>query len=160
MKDSYERLYKKAKRIIGDKTPLKKDCGLLCGKACCKGDGETGMLLFPFEQTALPVIEKDGVRLCVCNGSCSREKRPLSCMIFPFFPYITPEGRIKVIPDIRGSEVCPVVRNFTEVRLDRRFLRRVKEVGRLLKEDARCRAFLEEISRETDVYIELSGKMQ
>ena len=158
MKDKYERLYKKAKRIIGDKTPLKKDCGLLCGKACCKGDSETGMLLFPFEKTSLPVIEKDGLRLCVCNGSCSREERPLSCMIFPFFPYLTDEGRIRVIPDIRGSSLCPIVRNFAQTKLDRRFLRRVKEVGRLLKEDNECRAFLEGISRETDVYLALGSK--
>ena len=158
MKSRYERLYKKAKKIMEDKTPLKKDCGLLCGKACCKGDGETGMLLFPFEETSLPVTEKNGVRLCVCDGSCNRDERPLSCMIFPFFPYITPEGRIKVIPDIRGSEVCPIVRNFTETRLDRRFLCRVKKVGRLLKEDEECRAFLDGISREMDVYIELSSK--
>ena len=158
MKNRYERLYKRAKAIMEDKTPLKKDCGLLCGAACCKGDSETGMLLFPFEETSLSVVEKDGVRLCVCDGSCDRRERPLSCVIFPFFPYITPEGRVKVIPDIRGAEICPIVRNFSEVRLDRRFLRRVKKVGRLLSEDTECRAFLEEISREMDVYIELSSK--
>lgn len=155
MKNKYQRFYKKAKSIMEDKTPLKKDCGLLCGKACCKGDGETGMLLFPFEETALPVIEKNGVRLCVCDGSCNRDERPLSCMIFPFFPYITPEGRIKVIPDIRGSEICPIVRNFTETKLDRRFLYRVKKVGRLLAEDEECRVFLNGISREMDLYFEL-----
>ena len=158
MKSKYERLYKKAKRIMEDKTPLKKDCGLLCEKACCKGDSETGMLLFPYEETSLSVVEKDGVRLCVCSGSCNREERPLSCMIFPFFPYITNEGRIRVIPDIRGRDVCPIVRNFTETKLDRRFLRRVKKVGRLLCEDKECRAFLEGISRETDVYISLLDK--
>lgn len=158
MKSKYERLYKKAKNIMEDKTPLKKDCGLLCGKACCKGDGETGMLLFPFEKTPFEVVEKDGVRLCVCDGSCNREQRPLSCMIFPFFPYITNEGRIRVVPDIRGAEICPIVRNFTETRLDRRFLRRVKKVGRFLCEDEECRAFLEGISREMDVYISLLDK--
>ena len=158
MKDKYERLYKRAKKIMGNKTPLKRDCGLLCGKACCKGDGETGMLLFPFENTTLPVIEKNGVRLCVCDGSCNRNERPLSCMIFPFLPYITPEGRVKVIPDIRGVGICPIVRNFAETKLDRRFLRRVKEVGRLLVQDAECRAFLEDISREADMYIGLSSK--
>ena len=158
MKNSHDRLYKKARRIMEDKTPLKKDCGLICGKACCKGDGETGMLLFPNEETTLDVTEKDGVRLCVCDGSCDREERPLSCMIFPFFPYITEEGRVKVIPDIRGYDVCPVVRNFAETKLDRRFLRRVKKVGRLLAVDEECRAFLEEISREMDTYISLLDK--
>lgn len=155
MNGKYQRLYKKAKNIMQDKTPLKKDCGLLCGKACCKGDAETGMLLFPFEETSLPVTEKNGVRLCVCDGSCNRRERPLSCMIFPFFPYITRDGRIKVIPDIRGSGICPIVRNFTETKIDRRFLRRVKKVGRLISEDDECRTFLEEISRETDLYLEL-----
>ena len=103
-------------------------------------------------------LKKDGVRLCVCDGSCDRRERPLSCMIFPFFPYTTPEGRIKVIPDIRGGAICPIVRNFAETKLDRRFLRRVKKVGRLLAQDKECRAFLEGISREMDVYIELSSK--
>ena len=158
MKSRYERIYNKAKKIMEDKTPLKRDCGLLCGKACCQGDKETGMLLFPFEETSLEIIEKDGVRLCVCNGSCNREERPLSCMIFPFFPYLTTDGRIKVIPDIRGAGICPIVRNFADTRLDRRFLARVKRVGRLLKEDAECRAFLDEISREMDVYVGLSSK--
>lgn len=155
MKDKYDRLYKKARKIMEDKTLLKKDCGLLCGKACCKGDGETGMLLFPNEETILDVIEKDGVRLCVCDGNCNRDERPLSCMIFPFFPYITKDGRVRVVPDIRGGKICPVVRNFTNVKLDRRFLRRVKNVGRLLVQDEKCRAFLEGISRETDVTVEL-----
>ena len=101
---------------------------------------------------------KDGVRLCVCDGKCERSSRPLSCMIFPFFPYVTQEGRIRVIPDIRGGSICPVVRNFADVRLDRRFLRRVKKIGRLLSEDEECRVFLEGISREMDVYFSLLDK--
>jgi len=45
----------KAKSIIGELTPLKgHDCGQLCSAACCKGDEQTGMLLFPGESTALP----------------------------------------------------------------------------------------------------------
>lgn len=157
MKSKYERLYKKAKRIMQDKTPLKKDCGLLCSKACCKGDDETGMLLFPFEETKLNIIEKDNIRICVCDGSCERNERPLSCMLFPFFPYITEDGKIRVVPDIRGYDICPIVRNFTDTKLDRRFLRRVRKVGRLLREDEQCRAFLEETSREIDVVCSLQS---
>jgi len=156
-KQKYERLYKKAKRIIGDKTPLKKDCGVLCDGACCKGDKNTGMLLFPFEKTPFTVIEKDGVRLAVCGGKCKREHRPLSCMIFPFFPYITQEGRIKVVPDIRGYNICPLIRNFEQTRFDRAFLRRVKDVGRLLAQDEECRVFLYETSRETDSILNIIG---
>ncbi len=152
----YSELYKKANKIIGEKTPLKKDCGIVCGTACCKGDENTGMLLFPFEETTLAVKEKDGVRLAVCEGHCRREDRPLSCRIFPFFPYVTAEGKIKVIPDIRGASVCPLVRQFKAVKFDRGFLWRVKKVGRLLYADEACREFLIDISRETDTVISLT----
>ena len=156
MRDKYKRLYAEANRIIGDKTPLKKDCGQVCGGECCKGDSETGMLLFPFEESAFTVKEKDGVRLCVCEGSCNRYERPLSCRIFPFFPYVNAEGKIKVIPDIRGVNVCPLVSNFNDVRFDRGFLYRVKKVGRLLYADEECRKFLEETSHEIDTLIALT----
>ncbi len=153
----YDRLYKRAKGIIGDRTPLKKDCGLVCGNACCKGDKNTGMLLFPHEKTSLDVTEKEDVRLAVCSGKCNREERPLSCMIFPFFPYLTQEGRVKVIPDIRGYNICPLVRNFEQTRFDRAFLRRVKEAGRLLIEDEECKEFLYETSREIDSFLNILG---
>ena len=55
MKDKYSKLYAQVNSIIGDKSPLKKDCGLICGGECCKGDSETGMLLFPFEESSLSV---------------------------------------------------------------------------------------------------------
>lgn len=153
----YERLYKKAKRIIGNKTPLRRDCGMLCGNACCKGDSETGMLLFPSEGTVLDINAKNGVRLCVCDGSCDRRERPLSCMLFPFFPYINENGRVTVIPDIRGYNICPLVRNYGEVKFDRAFLLRVKKVGRLLSEDEKCRAFLYDTSREIDMLLDIMG---
>ena len=156
MRDKYKRLYTEINRIIGDKTPLRKDCGQICGGECCKGDSETGMLLFPFEESAFTVKEKEDVRLCVCEGSCNRDERPLSCRIFPFFPYVTPEGKIKVIPDIRGVNICPLISHFDEVRFDRGFLYRVKKVGRLLYTDEECRKFLEETSREIDALIALS----
>ncbi len=155
MKDKYEKLYKEADRIIGNKTPLKKDCGTVCDGVCCKGDSDTGMLLFPFEETTLTVKEKDGVRLAVCEGSCNRSERPLSCRIFPFFPYITAEGKIKAVPDIRGVNVCPLISHYDEVKFDRGFLWRVKKVGRLLCSDDVCREFLVETSREIDKIISL-----
>lgn len=156
MKDKYKNIYAEANRILGDKTPLKKDCGLICGNICCKGDSDTGMLLFPFEETTLGIKEKDGVRLAVCEGRCDRNKRPLSCRIFPFFPYVTPEGKIKVIPDIRGVNICPLVSHFNEIKFDRGFLFRVKKIGRLLYADEECRKFLIDTSREIDVLITLT----
>ncbi|MEG1472022.1 MAG: hypothetical protein RSD76_06230, partial [Clostridia bacterium] len=42
-----------ARELLADVTPLKTNCGKLCGGACCQADesGENGMLLFPFEET-------------------------------------------------------------------------------------------------------------
>ena len=40
--------YEKINNIIGDSTPFEKDCGMLCGAACCMGEG--GMYLFPHEK--------------------------------------------------------------------------------------------------------------
>lgn len=155
MKDKYQRLYAETNRIIGEKTPLKKDCGLICDGKCCKGDSDTGMLLFPFEESVFTVKEKDGVRLCVCEGHCNRKERPLSCRIFPFFPYVTAEGKIRVIPDIRGVNICPIISHFDEVKFDRGFLYRVKKVGRLLYRDEHCRRFLEDTSREIDAILSI-----
>ena len=156
---NYDRLYKRAKKIIGNKTPLYKDCGFLCGKACCRGDENTGMLLFPFEKTSLTVKEKNGIRLAVCEGSCDRGERPLACMLFPFFPYITQDGRVRAVPDIRGRNICPIARNAKNIRMDRGFLIRVKKVGRLLCSDEKCRAFLCDISREADMLSAFTEKM-
>ena len=82
-------LIKKAYEIIGNKTPLKSDCGRLCGAACCKGDDETGMLLFPGEEDLctcdeFKIIQTDySLPLLVCDGTCNRDRRPLACRIFP-----------------------------------------------------------------------------
>ncbi len=149
MKD-YDAFYRTAKSIIGDKTPLYKDCGLVCDKACCKGDESTGMLLFPGEETELNVIVKDGIRLCVCGGVCNRENRPLSCMIFPFFPYIDENGKVKAVLDTRGDGVCPLVSLGDEVLYNKAFVRRVSRLGRFLKKDEECRKVLFETSREID----------
>ncbi|MBR5438308.1 MAG: hypothetical protein IKV21_05255 [Clostridia bacterium] len=139
-----------AKSVLLPYTPLKADCGLVCGKACCKGDADTGMLLFPGEDTPFPVKEKDGVRLCVCQGSCERNSRPLSCIIFPFFPYITKEGKITAKADIRGINICPLISHKDDVLFSKIFLRRVARAGRILAKDEECRRFLWETSREID----------
>lgn len=141
----YERIYK----ILGDATPLGRDCGALCGKNCCKGDERTGMLLFPGEQTSLSVTENDGRRIAVCNGACNRDERPLSCRIFPFFP-VEDNGRIKIIADMRGINVCPMVTHTDEIRFSRHFMRRMRKVGRVLYSDPECAAFMRETAADID----------
>ncbi len=146
----YSEFYKAAKDIIGDSTPLKADCGLVCDKNCCKGNGETGMLLFPGEETAFKVVEKNGIRLCVCSGECDREKRPLSCMIFPLFPYMSRSGKITAAVDVRGMRICPLVDNEADIRFNRKFRCKIKRLGRFLVQDKQCRRFIWDISREID----------
>ena len=149
MKD-YSVFYEEAKSIIGDKTPLYKDCGLICDKACCKGNDSMGMLLFPGEETDLRMVEENGNRLCVCNGSCNRANRPLSCMIFPFFPYVNENEKIEAVLDSRGAGVCPLVSLHDEVMFNKAFIRRVRKLGRFLLKDEACRKVLIETSREID----------
>ncbi len=143
-----KRIYRKACALLERHTPLRADCGALCGRACCRGDDETGMLLFPDEETPLRVTAQNGRRLAVCGGRCSRADRPLSCRLFPFLPLPQENGRIAVLPDSRGYGVCPLVRHAEEAAFSHRFLHRVKRAGALLCRDDACRAFLEAVRRE------------
>ena len=155
----YAKLYEKAFRILGERTPLYADCGVLCGGACCKGDKETGMRLFPHEQTPLTVIEtEDGGRLAVCDGTCDRESRPLSCRIFPFFPTVDERGRVFAETDDRARRLCPLLTHSEELIFDRRFLRAVKRVGKLLAKDNECRTFMREVTEEIDTYRAFLGE--
>ena len=155
----YEKLYQKIFDVLGNLTPLTADCGRLCNGACCKGDDKTGMRLFPFEQTTLSVIETaDGGRLAVCDGTCDREKRPLSCRIFPFFPTVDEKGRVFVELDYRAVRLCPMVTHADDIVFDKRFLKAVKKAGKLLVKDPANRAFLEETTAEIDTFAALLGE--
>lgn len=149
----YKRFYNKIYRTLKDLTPLKADCGQLCGGACCKGDDNIGMRLFPHEESELRVKELDNsVRLAVCNGSCDRNKRPLACRIFPFFPTIDEKGRIFIEFDYRAYRLCPMIKHCDEIIFDKRFLKAVKKIGKLLAKDKECKAFLYESTEEIDTY--------
>ncbi len=149
----YKKMYDKIFRILSDLTPLRADCGQLCDHACCKGDSKTGMRLFPHEESVLGVsVTESGDRLAVCDGTCDRTKRPLACRIFPFFPTIDERGRIYVEADTRGALLCPIVTHMDEVVFDKRFLRAVRRVGRILAKDRECREFLINATQEIDTY--------
>ncbi len=148
MTQKQRRIYRKACALLARSTPLRADCGVLCGRACCRGDDETGMLLFPGEATTLAVKAKNGRRVAVCGGRCKRALRPLSCRVFPFVPLPQTNGKIAVLPDGRGYGICPLVRHAEEAAFSHRFLHRVKRAGALLCRDKACRAFLQEIGRE------------
>lgn len=140
----YEYLYS----LFDDITPLKADCGQICSAACCKGDCKTGMLLFPGESTTLKVIEKEGRKLAVCEGKCSRNERPLSCRLFPIFPIINEKGKIEAVPDSRGYGICPLVRECDNIKFSSKFIRNVKKAGKILAKDDECLEFLKDVTEE------------
>ena len=106
-----------ARELLCSATPLKSDCGRVCGARCCAPDetGKGGMLLFPGEDMLydpLPegfqILPDDSVipggKLLVCQGRCDRALRPLSCMFFPLRP--TFRGDVRM--DRRSLYVCPL----------------------------------------------------
>lgn len=158
-KTDTKKMYNKIFKILGDLTPLRADCGKVCGGACCKGDAKTGMRLFPFEESVLPVtVAEDGVRLVVCTGTCNREERPLSCRIFPFFPTVDEGGRVFVEPDFRGARLCPMLEHMDEIVFDKRFFKALRKVGRILVKDPACLEFLRESTEEIDTYKAFLGE--
>lgn len=149
----YKQFYDKIFKTLGDLTPLKADCGQLCEGACCKGDEDFGMRLFPHEESYLNVRElEDGGRLAVCDGTCNRDERPLACRIFPFFPTIDEEGEIFVEPDPRARNVCPLVVYIDDIVFDQKFFKALEKVGKLLAKDEECREFLYRNTEEIDMF--------
>ena len=151
--------------LLGDLTPLTADCGDVCGAACCKGGDNEGMLLFPDETDHLRcddrVIRQNGRELYVCDGTCDRAKRPLSCRLFPLFPIVTESGRVRAVYDPRAYRVCPLVQLQDNVRLDRRFVRAVRAVGRQIAATPEGLAFLKEQTaelQEIDRFLRLDKK--
>jgi hypothetical protein len=146
-------MIKTAYNMLGDKTPLKTDCGRMCSSACCTGDG--GMFLFPGEYD----IVKDGkgfrfekrflegygyVDFMTCLDSCNRAIRPLSCRIFPLVPVFKDDG-LFVRLDARGRNICPLTKK-SILSLDRDFLNVAKNVFIMLSEDDEISKFLKAVS--------------
>jgi len=131
-----------AMEIMARVTPLRRDCGRLCERCCCRGDENTGMLLFAGEEAFyrnLPgfrVHEQDGLHYAVCGGSCARETRPLSCRLYPMFPLLTEKGgreSLRVIFDPRGAQRCPIISE--QIRPRRAFYEAVQLCGQILTAD-------------------------
>jgi hypothetical protein len=163
-------LYKKAYRSLEGSTPLKYDCGMLCGKKCCSGDKDAGMHLYPGEETLLSqkhdflVVRKDffndnEISFAVCNGNCDRRYRPLACRIYPLVPYIDDKGRLNIIEDPRARYICPLLLNLKEIRIERSFFRRITEVFRLLTQDTEIKAYITALSSVLVEYSKFMGTL-
>ena len=115
-----------ARELLREATPLKTDCGRLCGAACClpehSQDGQpSGMYLFPGEERlygpddawarVLPTdwaVAGRNVPLLVCQGACPRQNRPLACRLFPLCA--RRDGQWYALGlDPRGWPVCPLM---------------------------------------------------
>ncbi len=154
----------KARGLLGEVTPLRKDCGAVCGAACCSSlEGEkTGMLLFPGEEELCRNFpggylrqRETGEWLLICSGTCDRGRRPLACRMFPLLPVIR-EGKIRVETDLRARAVCPLSRRGKSA-LDPAFTEAVGQAGEALMESSRQRAFLEKLSGEQEELRALRG---
>ena len=127
-----------ARKKLEHVTPLKKDCGRICGARCCRSlDGEeTGMLLFPGEAEAYEgkpgwkVLPAARGKLVVCSGACARDERPLACRLFPLLPLIGDGGEVRVVTDLRAKAVCPLARQGKSA-MDPAFTAAVREAGEI-----------------------------
>ena len=145
-----------AREKLNSITPLKRDCGRVCGARCCRScDGEeTGMLLFPGEEALYR--EKAGWEIrdtasglmVICPGTCAREERPLSCRLFPLLPVVR-DGQVRAAVDRRAGAVCPLARQGIRA-MDPAFTDAVREVGEILAADDGQRRFLETLAEEQD----------
>ncbi len=159
-----ENVIKSCYSILRRTTPLNFDCGKICNGKCCKGDDKTGMLLFPGEEKLIDpdinVIETDsGDKLAVCDGTCDRNNRPLSCRIYPLFPVVVNkegESNVRVSFDYRAD--CPLCEK--EYSFDKRFIKGVRRVGKYLLLNEETKAFYLELSDACNEYYELLKKLK
>lgn len=114
----------RARELLQTLTPLRRDCGGICGAACCAPDedGQGGMLLFPGEEALYQTLPEGyalcrddsvmpGMLLLTCNGRCQRELRPLACRMFPLIPVLQMRDgheALRVQVDPRAYAVCPL----------------------------------------------------
>ncbi len=147
-----------ARVLLEDVTPLRDDCGRLCGGACCQGErGDAhGMLLFPGEAalyasaawaqvTPLPyALGGAPALLLTCDGTCPRAQRPLACRLFPLFCRMRDTGA-DVTLDPRARSVCPLFRYGLQG-LSQDFIQAARAAYGLLAQDAEWCAFLQDLS--------------
>ena len=161
VKAFYEKIYS----ILGDVTPLCIDCGKLCNGACCEVTDEiTGMYLFPYEDVMYTDMHAWGklydidftydggksVDLFTCTGQCDREKRPLSCRIFPLTQYAHREEKLKIVMDIRGKGMCPLATAMKISDLSPEFVEKVTEAMELCMHVKETREFIYALTEELD----------
>lgn len=143
----------RAYNVLENVTPLKYDCGKLCGSLCCRNNAENGetlgMWLLPYERELLETIcsgdsktkytfatAEDGTPTVSCNGKCRRQYRPFACRIYPFYAQIdVAENKIRVLKDPRAALSCPIAKINSHIRPTVEFIACVKKAVRELMKD-------------------------
>ena len=162
-----KKLYGHMYSLLDNITPIKADCGKLCGSACCKGDEDTGMYLFPYEETMfsgneswIKIYDSDflsgnkPVKIAICNGTCERRKRPLSCRIFPLF---LSEEKL-ICTDLRASHICPLAAakiDFNEYNPE--FINNVTRVFNILMKFKTTRRYISDTQKIIEEYEEINN---
>lgn len=141
----------RAYSAIGEFTPMKSDCGKLCGAACCAADadGQGGVCLLDPEAAALRQIDWGKIEyepgmnapMLMCTGMCDRTLRPFLCRIFPLCPVIGRSGKWTVRMDARARAVCPMSSGGLSG-LDPDFVHACVRAVRILAEDEAGERFL------------------
>jgi hypothetical protein len=140
-----ENQMERARNLLENLTPLKTDCGLTCGAACCQPDedGQGGVRLFPGEAALYEGADwariEDGV--LICGGRCPRNKRPLGCRIFPLTPARKKSGELFVRIDRRAFAMCPLAPGGRRA-LDPAFTSQVLQALQWIDETPEGREFL------------------
>lgn len=162
-----EILYRKLYRVLQYKTPLKIDCGLLCGSKCCKGGSDSGMHLYPGEECMykyrsdfIELKEESfggtSINFAVCKGECQRDYRPLACRIFPLAPYISPDGKLHIVNDPRAYYQCPLIQS-EDFRISGTFKRELREIFNLLIKDQDIKDYIMKLSDVLQEYSAFTG---
>lgn len=158
-------VYLQLYRLFDDCTPLAGDCGRLCSSACCHGEKDEGMYLFPGESRVYQLLQTKQIRveqsdfcyeysgkaynvpIALCGGSCDRYQRPLACRIFPLTPYLSQNGKLDVKIDPRSRRMCPLSRVMTTADFEPSFVRNIKKAFSLLSKNRQVMKFLEEYTK-------------
>jgi hypothetical protein len=118
------------------------------------------MLLFPGERELLDGSyrikrEKLGmldVDFAVCRGKCLRVRRPLSCRIYPFAPFIS-DGTLRIIPDARAIYHCPLLLGEAKEFISAEFLNALERVFTDFCTDPSMLVFLQAFSDMQSEYM-------
>ncbi len=152
--------YEKVYTMLDSVSPLRDDCGKLCGSICCSDEpffGTDGayIYLLPGEKEYLEangcnlIIEKQPASehdipsswgefvytaRCPGAGKCDRKNRPIQCRTFPLEPHLKKKGRLELIYcDTELPYNCPLI--CEDIPLSDDFIRVTYDAWKILLED-------------------------